>query len=428
LLRETSYWENIVLKLDSLLIYKKIADDRVLTSFRRLCLMLAVEADVRDSHRGLYEFLSLLASRAEELSLMGEIFRKYLHYLYLTDVNAFSMACESRTLTSSASIAKLALKDVQILKFLSEVDIANIIESFGDDEEIESYWPAQIKENPYLDRIMEAGAAEAKLSMLQWYYELIGCGDFAEHKMYGVDDSGEIYAIRESDPVVFSDLIGCEYQKELLRSNTEAFLAKMQANNMLLTGSRGTGKSSCIKALVNQYHDRGLRLIEMDKEQAHLMPKVLEQLKGRGKSFIIFIDDLSFDDYEVKFKYLKKIMEGGAAVKPQNVLFCATSNRRHIIQEKWSDREGDELHAMDSMNEKLSLSDRFGLSITFPKPNPQEYTGIVVELARRMGIDIPEDELRKKALEWELSQKEMSGRSARQFIARLAWEMKNLHV
>ena len=220
-------------------------------------------------------------------------------------------------------------------------------------------------------------------------------------------------------------LIGYENQKEKLIKNTEAFLKNKPANNVLLYGDSGTGKSSSIKALLNRYATEGLRLIELAKYQMKELPKILEVLKDRGLYFIIFMDDLSFEDFETDYKYMKAIIEGGVEVKPNNVLFYATSNRRHLIKEKWSDRdqESGEIHLSDAIQEKISLASRFGITISYESPQQKGYLRIVKELAKQNNITLPVEELKERAIQWEMWNNGRSGRTAQQFIDYLLGEL-----
>ncbi|HEX2998940.1 MAG TPA: ATP-binding protein, partial [Armatimonadota bacterium] len=224
--------------------------------------------------------------------------------------------------------------------------------------------------------------------------------------------------IETPDPIRLSDLIGYEQERDLLLRNTEHFLAGMQANNVLLYGDRGTGKSSSVKALLNEYAERGLRLIEVPKHQLGAFPRILRLLRGRPERFILFVDDLSFEENESSYKDLKAVLEGNLEVRPENVLLYATSNRRHLIPERFSDRDGssEEIHARDTQEEKLSLSDRFGITITFLSPTQALYLEIVSGLAQREGLRLSEAELRRQALQWATRHNGWSGRSARQFL------------
>ena len=222
------------------------------------------------------------------------------------------------------------------------------------------------------------------------------------------------------DAVVLDDLVGYEIQKKKLIDNTEAFVDGRRANNVLLYGDSGTGKSTSIKAIVNEYYERGLRMIEIYKHQFKDISNVIAQIKNRNYKFIIYMDDLSFEEFEIEYKFLKAVIEGGVETRPDNILIYATSNRRHLIKETWSDRNDVEqqngMHRSDTMEEKLSLVNRFGVKINYSKPSQKEFFHIVVELARRNGLTISEEELTREANKWELSHGGISGRTAQQFI------------
>ena len=237
-------------------------------------------------------------------------------------------------------------------------------------------------------------------------------------------ESDFLIPITATSDVVLDDLIGYELQKEKLIANTEAFVSGRLANNVLLYGDAGTGKSTSIKAILNQYYDRGLRMIEVYKHEFRYLQRILAEVKNRNYRFVIYMDDLSFEEFEIEYKYLKAVIEGGLETKPENVLIYATSNRRHLIRETWSDRSDrsdDELHRSDTMQEKLSLVARFGISIGYMKPSHKEYLHIVRELAQRYPqITLSEEELLQKANQWELRSGGASGRTAQQFINFLA--------
>ena len=219
--------------------------------------------------------------------------------------------------------------------------------------------------------------------------------------------------------------MGYEIPKQKLIDNTEAFVSGRKANNCLLFGDAGTGKSSCIKAIANAYYERGLRIIEIYKHQFQDLNEVIAQIKNRNYKFIIYMDDLSFEDFEIEYKYLKAVIEGGLEKKPDNVLIYATSNRRHLIRENFSDREEirEDMHTGDTVQEKLSLVSRFGVTIYFGAPTKKEFQGIVKALAERAGLLIPEEELLLEANRWELSHGGLSGRTARQFIDYLSGKL-----
>lgn len=256
------------------------------------------------------------------------------------------------------------------------------------------------------------------------FYKAYGVGMFGLNKAFRIEEKtgGDITfrAINNMDKVALSDLVGYEIQKKKLVDNTEAFVHGRKANNVLLFGDSGTGKSTSIKAIVNQYYDQGLRMIEIYKHQFKDLSNVIAQIKNRNYRFIIYMDDLSFEEFEVEYKFLKAVIEGGVETKPENILIYATSNRRHLIKETWSDRDDvkneNGMHKSDTMEEKLSLVNRFGVTINYSKPTQKEYFNIVIQLARKEGITLSDEELQKEANKWELSHGGISGRTAQQFV------------
>ena len=263
------------------------------------------------------------------------------------------------------------------------------------------------------------------LRVLCLHYEKAGLGDLGLGQIFRVEEKdGDpiLFPVENRRPVMLDDLVGYESQKKLLLDNTLAFLRGRHANNVLLYGDAGTGKSTSIQAIANEYAPQGLRLIELYKHQFHLIPAILNTIKNRNYRFILFLDDLSFEDNEVEYKHLKAVMEGGAEASPENVLIYATSNRRHLVKETWKDRsdmehDGD-IHRSDTMEEKLSLAGRFGLQIYYPNPTFEEYQTIVKELAGRTGelANLAAEDLRSAAATWQVRHGSRSGRSARQFI------------
>ena len=256
-----------------------------------------------------------------------------------------------------------------------------------------------------------------------------GAGQLARYRAFrwigsNPRDDHPLQPVVDIDPIRLTDLIGYDVEREIVIKNTEYFLAGQVANNVLLYGDRGTGKSSTVKALLNEYSERGLRLVEVPKSHLSELSSLLTLLRGRRERFIIFVDDLSFDDNETHYRDLKAILEGGIEARPANVLLYATSNRRHIVSERFSDRgrPGDEIHAFDTVQEKLSFSDRFGISVTFSAPDQDRYLQIVDGLAAARNLPISHANLHRRALEWETWQNGRSARTARQFIDFLTGE------
>jgi len=260
------------------------------------------------------------------------------------------------------------------------------------------------------------------LQPLVFYYHTMGTGAFSycyAFRFLVTGNKAQLKPVREPDPIRLSHLIGYERQRQQVVRNTEQFVRGFPANNLLLYGDRGTGKSSTIKALVHEFGPRGLRVVEVAKQDLDRLPELLDLIRYRPHRFIIFIDDLSFEEGEVDYKYLKAVLEGSLEARPSNVLIYATSNRRHLIKERFSDREftGDgEVRSQDTLQEKLSLADRFAMTITFTSPDQEQYLAIVNGLAQQAGLALDPDRLREEALQWALWHNGFSGRTARQFI------------
>lgn len=436
MLRESLYFEDLAFRLKSLTVYKNAARNGLLSALYEIAIMLSdKEADreklgaepaLREKY---YEFVGELIKIAELNGYDGNIFQKHVISLFLHDENIYSISCERNKYIKDFTIYEMAKRDINTLYFLMTFDVKNLTENIGLKENLTEYRPICVNEPIFENQIAYYNSHEEIMDSLIWYYQNVGAGDIGRCPLLSLNGDNELKGVSNPDKISFDDIIGYESQKKIIIENTEAFVNGVPANNMLLTGSRGTGKSSCVKALAGRFFDRGLRIIEMTSEQIKHLPELLEKISGRSKKFILFLDDLSFEDFEIGFKSMKSILEGGVSARPDNVLFYATSNRRHIVQEKWSDKDGGdtgELHTTDSSNEKLSLSDRFGLTVTFPKPSAEEYLNIVTGLAKKEGIAVSEDFLRGMALKWELNQKGFSGRTAKQFINSVLWEMKKV--
>ena len=268
---------------------------------------------------------------------------------------------------------------------------------------------------------------DRNIDVLAKFYHEKGCGIFARYwafKWENSENGGRLVGISEPDPITLNELIGYEEQKQQVLRNTRQFVQGFGANNMLLYGDRGTGKSSTIKALVHEFGQEGLRMVEVTKDQLMSLPEILVKFNDRPYRFIIFVDDLSFEEHETEYKYLKAVLEGSLEPAPENVLIYATSNRRHLIREYHSDRVQDEVRAQDTLQEKLSLSDRFGITVIYPSPDQEEYLKIVQGIAGSRGIDVEPEQLRQMALKWELWHNRRSGRTAKQFIEDLLGRLR----
>lgn len=260
------------------------------------------------------------------------------------------------------------------------------------------------------------GTAEEMVDALLAYYQTMGTGLFGRCMALKWRSRTERLEGVHSEPMRISKLINQEREQGIILQNTEFFLKGLPANNVILYGNRGTGKSSLVKALVQEYGEQGLRLVELAKTDLYDYPKLIRLLAEQPLKFILFIDDLSFEDTESDYKNLKTLLEGGLEGRPQNVLIYATSNRRHLVRETFGERQVEEVHRRDNMEEKLSLSDRFGITVTFPTPDQEGYLKIVEELAAQEGLTIPQEDLRQQALRWVMHHNARSGRTARQFV------------
>jgi predicted AAA+ superfamily ATPase len=254
-----------------------------------------------------------------------------------------------------------------------------------------------------------------------------GTGQFARyHVLRWQGKEQGLRGIAYPDPIRLGGLISYEREQTILKTNTERFLQDLPAHDAVLYGAPGTGKSSTVKALANTYADQGLRLVEVRKGSINDLPEIVTQLRGHAPHFLLFIDDLSFEDHETEYKALKVLLEGTTEARPKNVLIYVTSNRLNLVRENFSDRgkPSDDVHWRDTMEEKNSLVARFGLRVTFALPNQERYLKIATELARQRGIELPEDDLRARALSWEHQHVGRSGRMARQFVDELEAEVK----
>ena len=400
---------NYTRSLGKLLVYRNLLEDELLSRI----MTVEIQNDG-------YNTAGLLLSKAEAVGLQGNLVAEYIFYLLSNGDNILSRTAEKMGGKAGAGLLLAAQHDIKILRDLFKQEMKLFKEPFMQD-----YKPTKVGGNRSLQDIKkffldESITVEDAAKGLCQHYKRYGYGMLADFMAFKWDEKNSaLVGINSCDNITFSDIIGYDRQKSELIANTEAFLHGLPANNVLLYGERGTGKSSSIKALVNQFFNEGLRLVEVSRQQFLQLPAVLGNLKNWGKKFILYLDDLSFEEFEVEYKQLKSVIDGGLEVKPDNVLIYATSNRRNIIKEVWADNEGDELHRTDTINEKISLADRFGLKIFFLSPNQKEYFDIIKEIAVRHGLEMNEDELRQEAVKWEMSHSGRSGRVAEQLVTYL---------
>ena len=351
----------------------------------------------------------LLIEHAETYGLRGNLTRAWFIYLIAHEPNLVSVTMERARGKIGDSLRNYFIRDLE--KMMSHG--SSVVNDYK--PTIERETPAKLE----LESLLQyANTAEQIADAFIEYYRRFGYGDIADYRAFKWSD-GKLRGIEHFDNQSFDDLIGYRHQKEQLIENTEAFLDDRGANNVLLVGARGTGKSSSVKALVNRYFDRSLRLVQLTKPQLAELPTVMDTLRQfASRKFIVFLDDLSFEESEDEYKYLKSAMEGGVETRPENVLICATSNRRHLIRESWRDRSDgqEELYKQDSVNETISLSDRFGLIIHYAAPNQDEYLAIIRHMLGKNGVILDDEQLRIKGLRWEMTHSGRNGRTAQQFV------------
>lgn len=391
------------------------------------------KSSVEAARELLFDCIHRLIELAGTYGFHGNLWHCYLANLLVNNENSYSCGCEIRG-EIEGTINEAVLHDIVIFKEFYDYDFAPMCEALGVREFslIENYVSSSLESKVYNRRICaricelaekfckDHTPEEMKATLTQFYKEY-GVGKFGLHKSFRVvhDESGvHIEPILNIAHVNLDDLVGYEIPKQKLTDNTNAFVEGKKANNCLLFGDAGTGKSSCIKAIANEYYDKGLRIIEIYKHQFQDLNEVISRIKKRNYKFIIYMDDLSFEEFEIEYKYLKAVIEGGLEKKPENVLIYATSNRRHLIRENYSDKEEirQDMHTSDTVQEKLSLVYRFGVTIYFGAPNKKQFQEIVKVLAERNGVSMQEEELLLEANKWELSHGGLSGRSAQQFV------------
>lgn len=423
------------MRTNELMLYKNMEYGEILQDMAFLMENFDNEYYNREDLRGLFfecvnEILELSASHGFE----GNLWHTYLTFLLASDENAYSTSCEIVG-PVDGSINDIALHDFSVFKELFDYDFEelqrnldvpcfSILENYKNINEASKVFNKRIR-----DRICNLAQAlgdtadvDAFKDTLTQFYKEFGVGKLGLHKAFRMEhpesEGVEIVPITNIAHVHLDDLVGYDIAKKKLIDNTKAFVEGRRANNCLLYGDAGTGKSSSIKAILNQYYDQGLRMIEVYKHQFQDLNDVITQIKNRNYKFIIYMDDLSFEEFEIEYKYLKAVIEGGLEKKPNNVLIYATSNRRHLVRETFKDKadRDEELHTNDTVQEKLSLVARFGVTIYFGSPDKKEFQQIVKELAVQNKIQMEEKELLLKANQWELTHGGLSGRTAQQFI------------
>ena len=416
-----------------LILYRDLENGQILLDMTWILEHLEKKEQISEVRDRFFSCMHDLVELAGNYGFENNLWHNYLTFLLVNNENIFSTACEIRGVTEG-SLLSLARHDFAIFRELFACDFtelermlqAGVFEEFLHYARTEStgkLFNRRIRDRicELSDQLANAETLEAFTEYMVSFYKEFGVGKLGLHKAFRVahvGDDVQIEPITNIAHVKLEDLVGYELQKKKLIDNTEAFVEGRSANNCLLFGDAGTGKSSSIKAILNRYYDRGLRIIEVYKHQFQDLNEVIAQIKNRNYKFIIYMDDLSFEEFEIEYKYLKAVIEGGLEKKPDNILIYATSNRRHLIKESFRDNEelhGD-LHSNDTIQEKLSLVSRFGVTIYFGSPDKKEFQQIVRTLAERNGIDMSEDQLLLEANKWELSHGGLSGRTAQQFV------------
>ena len=408
-------------RLQELCICRPILEDALIGEFLRF-----LENPENTSHA--YAFTAGLIEKAESLGFSGNILRAYFLHALAQAENTFARTAEQSGGHVGGSLRRAFVRDMEILADVfheppSAMLPCDLLDDYAPTNRCTTEAAAFLHERMEMAQSAE-DAADAFLN----FYRRYGCGEISSCKAFSWNDKEHrLQGVERFEALPLADIIGCDRQKRQLTDNTEAFLEGRPANNVLLIGARGTGKSSSVKALAHEYYGRGLRLVQLAKSQLGELPRILAALRGfPSKRFILFLDDLSFEEFETEYKYLKSAIEGGIEVRPKNVLIYATSNRRHLIKESWRDRDRaqDELYRQDSMNETVSLSDRFGLIITFLAPDQEQYHAIIAHYLEKDGVRLAPEELRILAHRWELEHSGRSGRTAQQFAAHYLGQMK----
>ena len=425
------------------LIYGGLPEDSVLMQLAEVCRILrGGDYDMGEVTSLVYAQIKKILVISTDYNFDGNLWQNYLTYLLVTAENPFTLTAE-KTGGSDGTVNHFAKSDfsafIELFHYdfswieeLLQTDVFSCITNYRAIEKPSLMYNGSVSEKVRVlsDKLASATDAEEFFRIMTVFYRDYGVGMFGLNKAFRIaeapDGSVIFKPVANMEHVVLNDLHGYEIQKAKLIENTEAFVEGRKANNVLLFGDSGTGKSTSIKAIVNEYYDRGLRMIEIYKYQFRLLSQLISQIKNRNYKFIIYMDDLSFEEDESEYKFLKAVIEGGLETRPDNILIYATSNRRHLIREMWTDRDDMEqnadIHRSDTMEEKLSLANRFGVTIGYYKPDRQLFHDIVKTLADRNGIEMDEKELFLLSDRWEMSHGGLSGRCAGQFINHLLSE------
>ena len=384
--------KELSLRLHAVSVMRDLLEDKVIKALMNF-LDLADEANEADKVDAYTFFVSeLYKTGAEDLS-------EYVKKVVFESENVY-VKLKGKGEVPSAVLAKSLENELKTFDEVASLSAEELLSEFGF---LPRYYTGKCDiSKEYIKR----------LDNISKY----GYGIYAKYRMFYIGEDGQITPVQNPDETKLSDLIDYKREQNVIMDNTKALLAGKPAANILLTGDAGTGKSSTVKAVVNELYDNGLRIIEVRKEQLHGIPKILDELNTNPLKFILFIDDLSFTKDDDNFSALKAILEGSVSAKSSNVVIYATSNRRHLVKENFSDREGDDVHFNDTMQELLSLSERFGIQLTFSRPDKATYLDIVHNLADKQGIEYDTEKLEASAEKFALKRGTRSARAAKQFI------------
>lgn len=430
--------ENILQKVfmatGSLVVYRELQGLSVWKHLREL-LSGILEENRTPSHlvESYYSFINAFINSMYSTDSSTDSWEEWLMDKVLYTENRFTIWAENQKGPLAPVMAEAVNHDLDCISQIAHIPWDSIVSLLEDKLEGQKLFNIfkRDQDRTWQDVCRSRGLDGWNMEALINYYSHHGSGIFSKYNGFYWNGSS-LECIKETDPITLDRLIGYDVQKQTLLDNTEKFVSGNPANNVLLYGDKGTGKSSMVKALIHEFSHRGLRMIELPKIHLEDYHKILSQIEDRKFKFIIFIDDLSFEEHEVEYKHIKALLEGGLKVKPSNVLVYATSNRRHLVRELTSDRSStgyqyndrNEISPTDTMQEKLSLADRFGITLTFIAPNQKGYLEMIEAMAKERGLDIQRELLHEKALRWEKRYNGRSGRTARQFIDDLEGYLK----